>query len=465
MHAIGYLLFVPEAPPDSPSSREARQAEISSFCEREGHTLATVFADSSNAATDGRPGLRQVFQHLQEQFGEFLVVVTDPAHLGPTPDEAVKAVISVDRLRSRVVCTTENLPDPIQGLLRILTTTGRGAARRQSIRKAMEAKALRGESMGKPPYGYRVGKDGKLEKVTPEAELVRLMFRLYLEEGMGIRTIASYINQAGYHTRRGRNWSIVTIRDILRNRAYTGTYYRFGLLVPQNHPPLVLSETFRRVQDLMHSRSPRRHGGDVQPFLLSGLAYCALCGNRMIGVTRRQTWKREDGSRMRGVYRYYQCQTRANQGTCRYHTWRAANLEMDVEAQLRHQLKGHHDLPADQQMTAQHPPNVRGDKPSYNRRRYLKYLTQTASGAISLRRLGVLLDQLAATTSEREPGEESDHTTPDTDDSPGVQSILDPSRWKGLDHQTRRQLMERWIERIEVGDGEARVQIRQSFAA
>jgi two-component system response regulator ChvI len=35
----------------------------------------------------------------------------------------------------------------------------------------------------------------------------------------------------------------------------------------------------------------------VTGFLLSGLARCASCGNRMIGVSRRQTWKRRrDGS-------------------------------------------------------------------------------------------------------------------------------------------------------------------------
>ena len=32
-------------------------------------------------------------------------------------------------------------------------------------------------------------------------------------------------------TRRGRRWSVVTVRDILRNRTYTGTYAQLGTAI------------------------------------------------------------------------------------------------------------------------------------------------------------------------------------------------------------------------------------------
>ncbi len=46
---------------------------------------------------------------------------------------------------------------------------------------------------------------------------------------MGIRLIARRLNEEGLKTRRGGNWSMVSIRDILRNRVYLGTYSRFGV--------------------------------------------------------------------------------------------------------------------------------------------------------------------------------------------------------------------------------------------
>ena len=46
-----------------------------------------------------------------------------------------------------------------------------------------------------------------------------------------------------------------------------------------------------------------------------------------MGVSRKQSWKRDDGTRMKGDYRYYQCQSKGNKGTCSYHTWRTSKLE------------------------------------------------------------------------------------------------------------------------------------------
>ena len=54
----------------------------------------------------------------------------------------------------------------------------------------------------------------------------------------------------------------------------------------------------------------------------------------MIGVSRRQTWKRRDNSQQVASYRYYQCGSRTNQGICTYNTQRADELEEAVREQL-----------------------------------------------------------------------------------------------------------------------------------
>lgn len=461
MRAIGYVAYDPDAPSESPASRSSLEREVERFCQLQGHTLTALFADPDGSGVEGRAILHSMFQHLREQPEEFLVVVTDPVHLGSTPEGAVDTVLMVDSLGSRVVCTVEGLPDPIQGLLRTLSTTGPGWERRVRIREAMESKALRGEGLGRPPYGYGIGKAGRLEQVPREADLVRLMFHLYLEEGRGVRSMAGYLNQQGYRTRRGRNWSMVTLRDILRNRVYIGTYHRFGLRMPGNHSPLVPPGDFRRVQDLMQSRSPMRRAADVQPFLLSGLAYCVQCGNRMIGVTRRQTWRRKDGHRMRGVYRYYQCQSRTNQSLCQYHTWRAAVLEETVEEQLRRQIKGALHLPAARRAPAQRPATAASEGwESRRRRRYMKYLKQAADGAITLGRLRYLLGKLAAGSPEV-----LGPAFHNVDDPLGVEAILDKTGWEKLDDRSRHELLRRWIERVEVGDREVVVRLRRGMAA
>ena len=161
----------------------------------------------------------------------------------------------------------------------------------EKVRSAMRRKAVRGEVLGRPPYGYHVGPRRRLELVPEEAVVVRYIFRLYLQEGMGIRKIAGQLNEENILTRRGGHWSMVSVRDLLRNRVYLGTYARFGVKVPGSHPALVTADDFRRVQERLQSRNRGERTRTVVPFLLSGLAYCARCGNSMIGVSRRQSWQ------------------------------------------------------------------------------------------------------------------------------------------------------------------------------
>ncbi len=56
----------------------------------------------------------------------------------------------------------------------------------------------------------------------------------------------------------------------------------------------------------------------------------------MIGVSRRQSWRRKDAEEeSQASYRYYQCESRTNQSVCDYHTRRAEELEEAVREALR----------------------------------------------------------------------------------------------------------------------------------
>ena len=147
----------------------------------------------------------------------------------------------------------------------------------------------------------------------------------------------------------------------------------------------------------MTARSPERPVGRVvkaDPFLLSGLASCGYCGNSMMGVTRRQSWKRKDGRRARGVYRYYQCQSRNNLSTCGYHTWRAALLEGSVLDRIKQAFNTKADpdsAPFERTPEAQD----RLDTMAANaERRLLQATKRAARGEISVTTLGGYLDEM-----------------------------------------------------------------------
>ncbi len=318
---------------DLPDSLADQSRAFLEFCRREGFQVAATFLDTASDKGE-RPGFSQLVDYLKRNHDpSCVVVVASVDRLGRNAMQAARGLFQLDSLGAKLV-TLDGTVDPASTLLKHWVKGEKPSNVGERVREAMRKKAIRGEVLGRPPYGYRVGPKHRLEPIPEEAAVVRYIFRLYTREALGIRLIARRLNEENYRTRRDGNWSMITIRDILLNRAYLGTYTRFGVRVPGSHPALISPDDFRRVQDRMASR--RTGGGErhVRQFLLSGLAHCGYCGNRMIGVSRRQTWaRRGDAGPGEAEYRYYQCLSRTNQSMCDYHTWRAAVLEEEIRQQ------------------------------------------------------------------------------------------------------------------------------------
>ena len=325
MRAIGYFR---ESAPRGETLAQQNRAFLE-FCEREGYEVAGSFVDAPSS-NGHAPGFRQLVAFLRERDRGFVVVVVPSiAALGGDLRDAARRYFQIEGLGAQIATMT-GTPD----LMTAWSSQDANSRLGDRVRAAMRKKAVKGEVLGRPPYGYKVGNRRRLELIPEEAVVVRYIFRLYLNEGMGIRLIARRLNGEDLKTRRGGNWSMVSIRDILRNRAYLGTYLRFGVRVPGSHPPLVSADDFRLVQDRLNARRTSYAPRVASQFLLSGLAYCGHCGNKLIGVSRKQSWKRRSGEQVSNSYRYYQCESRTNQSVCSYHTRRAD----DLEAQTRQAL-------------------------------------------------------------------------------------------------------------------------------
>lgn len=329
MKAIGFF----REPSSSRSVSLATQnRSFLEFCEHHGYDVAVTFVETIDG--NSRSGFRQLVDYLRKPDRGFVVVVARSFDvMGTDRQEAARRFFQLQSLGANVAFM-DGAADPVDEMVRIWTDDPSREKLGERVRAAMRRKAVRGEVLGRPPYGYKVGIRRRLELVPEEAVVVRYIYRMYLQEGMGIRLIARRLNAEGYRTRRGGNWSMVSIRDILRNRVYLGTYSRFGVRVPGSHPALIAPDDFRAVQDGLSARRNNYSKRQPSPFLLAGLVQCGHCGNRMIGVSRRQSWRRRSGSEGHAAYRYYQCESRTNQSVCDYHTQRAEELEDRVRATL-----------------------------------------------------------------------------------------------------------------------------------
>ena len=126
--------------------------------------------------------------------------------------------------------------------------------------------------------GYDKGKDGRPEINEEEAEIVRRIFREFLEGGM-LRGIARGLTVERIRTPRGKEkWSPETIRGILTNEKYQGdailgkTYVedfltkkvkknhgeRKQVYLKNSHPAIISRATFRKTQREMKSRTEMR---------------------------------------------------------------------------------------------------------------------------------------------------------------------------------------------------------------
>ena len=118
--------------------------------------------------------------------------------------------------------------------------------------------------------GYTKGPDGVLRVVPEEAEIVRLIFGLYVQ-GNGVRKIKRYLEEHGIKTVTGKSeWSTSTIDRMLSNEKYIGqvlmqkSYTPDFLtgkqvkndgqldmyLVEDAHEAIIDRETFDRVQKM-----------------------------------------------------------------------------------------------------------------------------------------------------------------------------------------------------------------------
>lgn len=467
--AVGY--FREDAGGHDPSGSLAEQhRRFLEFCRARGYEVAHTFHDLPGAPAD-RSGYHQLLDYVRRRAHGVVVVVESVERLGKDMRQAARRYFQLSGLGASIEWVSGGPHDPTTDLLQHWNAREESERIGQRVREAMRRKAVKGEVLGRPPYGYRVGSKHRLEPIPEEAELVRYMFRLYTQEGLGIRLIARRLNEEGYRTRRGGNWSMVTIRDILRNRVYLGTYQRFGVRVPGSHTALVSPDEFRRAQERMTARRTATGTRTVSAFLLSGLASCGACGSHMIGVSRRQSWKRKrDGGVSSAEYRYYQCGARTNQSMCSYHTHRAEQLEEEVRRAtilaLERALRGEpaHDASSSEPDT---PARLKTQLKNLDRE-LDKVMDQAASGIISREKLRMRSIEIARRQLELEEALADAERRAREREARGERQqareaalVALTTRWDLLSFDDRQALLREMLDRVQVYDDRVEPVLRE----
>ena len=173
------------------------------------------------------------------------------------------------------------------------------------------------------PYGYIVNKKQQFEVVPVEADIVRRIYRMYID-GWGYKKIANSLTDEGIPTPRmaererkiaeGEDyrrsvksaWSIATVQGILDNDFYIGTlrqgkYTRAKIngrdilrdeveqiVIENHHQPIMDYRTFAAVRALREKRAKYNYRGvKINENVYSGFLECGDCGAPMFALSRR----------------------------------------------------------------------------------------------------------------------------------------------------------------------------------
>lgn len=178
------------------------------------------------------------------------------------------------------------------------------------------------------PYGYRIyklpGIKGNSLRIEPsEAEIVRLVFDMYGEQGIGYNTIAYQLNEMHVPSQTG-TWGQTSITNILNNEVYLGMIrwkheptkriVKDGMLAKKRvtskdyelyeglHEPIITQEQWDQVKAKQRERNHASVHKDkklMNPF--ATILFCEKCGAMM---------KRNVPAKSQNTSPWYRCPTR-----------------------------------------------------------------------------------------------------------------------------------------------------------
>lgn len=178
----------------------------------------------------------------------------------------------------------------------------------ERVTSIMYSRAEKGLWNGAPiPIGYMWSEENKYPVPNPEeAPRVLLLFEKYAEL-KSVTKVREYLNAQGLYTKRGNTWNTNTIRKVIRNPFFKGTYrYNYttstGTIKPlaeqivhhDNHDAIVSKELWQTCNDIMDKNAQRTVSGFLTgpraTHVFSNLIKCGECGDSFgAGVDKKRT--------------------------------------------------------------------------------------------------------------------------------------------------------------------------------
>ena len=165
------------------------------------------------------------------------------------------------------------------------------------VMRGMTQRAIAGEYNGSPPLGYKM-ENGKPVIYPEQAEIVKRIFHMYVNERLSFFDIAKRLNALGYKTKRGGKFQNRTVAYIIRNEFYIGKIIwnkmdhatrklkdpSEWIIQQGNYETFISEDLFDQAQtfDKATTRKGKTRPTSTYKHWLSGMLVCSSCGGRLV---------------------------------------------------------------------------------------------------------------------------------------------------------------------------------------
>ncbi|SFU81845.1 recombinase family protein [Butyrivibrio sp. M55] len=326
-------------------SLDAQKAKMKAFCEYNDYEIVGEYEDAgiSGKSIENRIAFNQMMDDIKNgKDNVSYVLVFKLSRFGRNAADTLSALQTMQDFDVNLICVEDGIDSSKDaGKLMISVLSAVAEIERENIRvQTMEGrmqKAREGKwNGGFAPYGYKLV-DGALVVNEEEADAIRTIYDLNVNQGMGAAGIARYLENHGIVKMPRQNgktplFSASLIKRIIKNPVYCGKiaygrrriekvrgtrndYHLVNkddyILVDGKHEPLISEELWEQAQIIRNGNAEKykryNRVEDETIHLLSGIVKCPICGAGM--YANKCTKRKKDGTFYKHFY-YYGCKHR-----------------------------------------------------------------------------------------------------------------------------------------------------------
>lgn len=313
--------------------------ECTSFIERNNYTLVGTYIDRAKSGTNDN---REQFQKMMSDSAKGLfngVVVYQLDRLGRN---MLDSVTNENKLKNNGVCLLSareniNSQDASTMLYKNIQYSMNEYYSYELSQKVKRGMSINAKNFyyngGSVPLGLKLESvksdilDSHNRQVTKKiyviddekAPIVKIIFEMFIGGALMVE-IRNYLNDKGYKTAFNKEFNKNSIKSILTNKKYIGTYIYNDDEYTNAIPKIIDHDTFNKVQSMLNIK-PGRKSVAKNEFILTTKLFCGLDNVMMIGTSGT--------SKTNKVHHYYKCQN-AFKHTCKKKTIKKDLIESVV---------------------------------------------------------------------------------------------------------------------------------------